>query len=131
MALLTDRLRAVPAVDDARITQLVADLGGAFDARRKATAELERLGELAARHLRKALEGSPPLELKQRVERLLEKATVQKPQGDPLRELRAVEVLELAATPEAKSALDTLAKGAAGARLTREAKAAAERLAAK
>ena len=79
--------------------------------------------------LRKALEGNPPLDLKQRVEKLLEKATVQKPQGDQLRELRSVEVLELAATPEAKQVLETLAKGAAGARLTREAKAAAERLA--
>jgi RNA polymerase sigma factor (sigma-70 family) len=131
VAVLRERLRPVPAVEDARIAQLVADLGGSFDARRKATAELERLGELAASQLRKAIEGTPPLELKQRVERLLEKATVQKPQGDQLRELRSVEVLELAATPEAKSVLDTLAKGAAGARLTREARAAAERLAAR
>jgi RNA polymerase sigma factor (sigma-70 family) len=129
-ALLGGRLRAVAAVEDALVAQLVADLGGAFDARRKATAELERLGGLAAPHLRKALEGSPPLELRQRVERLIEKATVQRPQGDQLRELRSVELLELAATPEAKSVLDTLAKGAAGARLTREAKAAADRLAA-
>jgi hypothetical protein len=129
--LLKDRLRVVPAAEDARITQLVADLGGAFDVRRKATAELERLGEVAAPHLRKALEGNPPLEARQRVERLLEKATVQKPHGDQLRELRSVELLELAATPEAKSVLDALAKGAPAARLTREAKAAAERLAAK
>ena len=68
--------------------------------------------------------------LKQLQKRLLEKATVQKPQGDQLRELRSVELLELAATPEARQVLDVLAKGAAGARLTREAKAAADRLAA-
>jgi RNA polymerase sigma factor (sigma-70 family) len=130
VALLKDRLRPVPAIEDARISQLVADLGGAFDARRKATAELERLGEMATPHLRKALEGNPPLELKQRVERLLEKAAVQKPHGDQLRELRSIELLELAATPEAKPVLDALANGASAARLTREAKAAAERLAA-
>ena len=129
VALLAERIHAVPPVEDAKIAQLVADLGGKFDARRKAAAELERLGELAVPQLGKAIEGTPALDLKQRIEGLLQKASVRKLQGDPLRELRAVEVLELAATPEAKQALDTLARGAKGARLTREAEAALGRLA--
>jgi WD40 repeat protein len=128
--LLKERLHPVPAADDAKIAQLVADLGGTFDARRKAAAELERLGELAVPHLRKALEGDPALDLKQRVEGLLQKTAVRRVQGDQLRELRAVELLELAGTPEAKQVLESLAKGAAGARLTREAEAALARLAA-
>ncbi len=126
--LSADRLRPVPVVEEARIAQLIADLGGTFDARRKATAELERLGELAVPQLRNALEGTPKLDLKQRVEALLQKATVSKLTGAPLRELRAIELLELTATSDAKRVLESLAKGAKGARLTREAGAALARL---
>ena len=68
--------------------------------------------------------------MKQRVEGLLQKATVRKFSADQLRELRSVELLELAATPEAKRVLESLAKGAGGARLTREAGAALARQAA-
>jgi hypothetical protein len=45
------------------------------------------------------------------------------------RALRTLEVLERTGSPEAKSALEELAKGAAEAELTREAKATLERLA--
>ncbi len=127
VTLLADRLRPVPAADTDRIAQLIADLGGSFDARRKATAELERLGELTVEPLKVAAAKNPPLDLKQRIEKLIEKTGSQKLQGDRLREVRAVELLELAATPEAKRVLETLAGGAADARLTREAKAALSR----
>jgi hypothetical protein len=126
--MLRSRLKPVPKADEAQVDRLVADLGAGLAARRKAAEALERLGELGVPHLRKALDGSPSLDLRQRVERLLEKATVQKPQGDALRELRAVEVLELAGTAEAKKALEALAHGAPGARLTRESQAAVGRL---
>ncbi len=128
VALLADRLKPVSGAEAEKIGQLIADLDGSFDARRKATAELERLGELAVEPLKAAAAKNPPLDLMQRMEKLIEKAGTRKLQGDQLRELRAVEVLELAATPEAKKVLDTLAKGAPDARLTREAKSAAERL---
>jgi hypothetical protein len=45
-----------------------------------------------------------------------------------LRQLRAIEVLERAGTAQAKKILSKLAGGAPDARLTREAKAALERL---
>ena len=45
-----------------------------------------------------------------------------------LRQARALEVLEAMGTPEARTLLDELAKGAADAWLTRDAKTALERL---
>jgi hypothetical protein len=48
--------------------------------------------------------------------------------GEALRTVRAIEVLERTATPEACKLLRELAKGAPGARLTREAAAALKRL---
>jgi hypothetical protein len=41
--------------------------------------------------------------------------------------LRAIEVLEQAGTPQARQELERLAGGAAGARMTQEAKASLER----
>ena len=49
--------------------------------------------------------------------------------GDPLRMVRAVRVLETIGTSEARSLLESLAKGARVARLTRDAAAALKKLA--
>jgi hypothetical protein len=51
--------------------------------------------------------------------------------ADQIRESRALEVLELIGTPEAKQLLETLAKGPEDAPFTRECKAALARLARK
>jgi DNA polymerase-1 len=88
--------------------------------------ELEKLGEPAAPALRQALENKPSLEVRRRIEELLEKAKT--PTGENLRSLRAVQVLEHIGTDEARQVLKKLAEGAAGARLTQEAKASLERL---
>jgi hypothetical protein len=89
--------------------------------------DLGALGEQARPALEKALVGEASLEVRQRVERLLQKLAG-KPSGDRLRELRAVEALELAGGPEARQGLETLAGGPPDARLTREARAALQRL---
>jgi len=128
--LLQKQLRPVPAVDEKLIAQLVADLDHPkFANRQKANEELEKLGELAVPALKAALEGGPALEIRMRIDRLLEKATTgQAPPPEELRALRAIEVLEHIGTPEAKQALEGIAKGAAGAQLTRQAKTTLDRM---
>jgi RNA polymerase sigma factor (sigma-70 family) len=128
-AYLRSHLSAATAPDADKIAKLVADLDGdQFAARKKADEELEKLGETAAPLLRKALAAGPSAEVKKRLEDLLAKASSMTPGGDALRSLRAVEVLETIATPAARQLLGKIAAGAPEARLTREARAALERL---
>jgi RNA polymerase sigma factor (sigma-70 family) len=125
-----DHLQPAAAPDAQRLAQLIADLDSKqFAVRRKAEAELEKLGDLAEPALRNVLKGDGSLEVRQRVERLLQKLSGPTAGGNLVRDVRAVELLELMGGKEARQALETLAKGAEGARLTKEAKAALERLA--
>jgi hypothetical protein len=94
--------------------------------RRQAESELEGLGDLAEPALRKALAGDPPLVLRQRVERLLNKRLT--PAAGQMRDRRAVELLELIGSPDARHLLQSLADGLPGTRLTREARWAMQRL---
>lgn len=103
------------------------DESGAFAARQKATAELEKLGELAEPTLRRALENNPSLEQRRRIEPMLAKLEVSIPSSDALRSLRAVRALEHIETAEARRLLRELARGAEGASLTRTAQAALSR----
>jgi hypothetical protein len=125
-------LRPVTALDEKRVASLIGDLDcDDFSKREKSTAELQEFGEQALSTYRKALEGKPSLEARRRLEDLLAKAHTAywDVSGERLRSLRAVEALELAGTKEARESLKTLAAGAAGARLTDQAKASLERLA--
>jgi hypothetical protein len=129
--LLRQRLRAVPVLDERgkqRLKQLFADLDSdRFEVRRQAAAELEQFGEPAESALRSALEGKPTPEARRQLEELLEKLREWTPER--LRLVRAVTALEQCGTPEAGQLLRELAAGAPEALLTREAKAALERLA--
>jgi hypothetical protein len=90
---------------------------------------LAKLGPLAHPALQRALGNGPSLQAQQQIEKLLEKqVTGQSLTSDELRALRAVEVLERIGTPEARQVLAELAQGAEGSSLTREAKAACQRL---
>jgi WD40 repeat protein len=128
LTLFRERVRPAPAPDGHRLARLVAELGSdRLAPRRRAESELQDLGSLAEPALRQALADDPPPDLRQRLERLLEKLSV--PAGGPMRELRAVELLELMGGSDARQLLRTLAGGAPGARLTREARGALHRLA--
>jgi hypothetical protein len=128
MPMLARHLRPVPHVDPRQLEALVADLGARqFAVRQKAMEALDKLGDLAEPLLRKALASEPPLEVRRRVERLLDKLDGE-PSSSELRLLRAVTVLERTGTPPAHRLLQTLADGAPGARLTVEAQGAVRRL---
>jgi WD40 repeat protein len=129
---IQEHLRPVAPAEESSMAQLVADLDSEqYQTRKAATERLEKLGDLAEPVLRQALQPKAPLETRQRVERLLELVAAgrENPSPDGLRVLRAVEALERMNTPAARHALEQYARGAPGRELTRQAKAALERLA--
>jgi hypothetical protein len=129
VALLGERLKPASAADTARIERLIAELDSeVFATRERATRELEKLGEAAEDALRKAQAGKPGLEVSKRLTRLLDRIEREDVPPETMRAVRAVEALEWLGTAEARRLLERLAGGAPGARLTREAAAAVDRL---
>jgi sugar lactone lactonase YvrE len=127
VALLRKRLRPTPFLDVKVAAQLLHDLDAdAFAVREKAAADLEALGENAEPLLRKALQEKPSAEVKRRIDRILESPDFAAPRR--LRTVRAVEVLERIGSADARKLLENLAAGADAALMTREARAAVERL---
>jgi RNA polymerase sigma factor (sigma-70 family) len=124
---LRTALKPAPPVDVQRLERWIADLNSdEFAVRQKATAELEKLDELAHPALRKARANKPTVEVRRRIEQILE-TTEANDTPAQRQALRAVEVLIQAGTPEARRVLETLATGAPEARLTQAAKAALQR----
>src|SRR5262249_44026058 len=97
-------------------------------AREAASRDLARLGGAAEAELRKALAAPPSEEARKRLEALLKGLTVFVTDKEEPQQLRGVQVLERVGTKEAKEVLQALAKGVPGARLTRDAQLALERL---
>ncbi len=130
-AVLFLRKKAEPTrpVDPERLTRLLRDLdSGNFQTRQKTIRELEELGPPVESVLREAALKPVNLEMRKRLEALLQKLDGPLTHPETLRAVRVVEVLESLGTPAARSLLETLSKGDAGARATREAKASLERL---
>ncbi len=126
MRLFGEKVRPVPATDEAQIARWIDDLDSAeFAVREKAARELAERGDAVEAALRKASEDRPSLEVRQRLKLLLDKLQ----NANRLRMLRAVEVLEQLGTAEARQQLEALAKGAVHARLTQDARAALQRIA--
>jgi WD40 repeat protein len=124
-----DSLSKRPIVDPDRLARLVADLDAdAFEKRESASAELSRLGQLAEPALQRVLQTKPSAELRMRAEALLKNMDNKLPPA-ALRAVRAIEVLELIATPAARKVIESLAKHSAGTPVAEEAKAALDRLA--
>jgi len=125
---LRTHLKPATLPDSKRVEELLAQLDAKqFQLRQKATGELLQLGDQIVPALDKALAANPPLEAKQRLEALRGKLTGMILEGERLRGFRAVEVLELIGTPEARAVLQALADGAPGALLTVSAQAALKR----
>jgi WD40 repeat protein len=127
--LFKDRLSPVPHADPKRMDRLLADLDAEeFEVRETASRELGKYEEVAGPALKGFLKGNPSPEARRRADELLTKLGADLT-GEKLRAVRAVEVLEHIGTPEACQVLESLAKGAPEARLTREAKGSLDRLA--
>jgi len=132
LPLLKEKLKPAQASDEdmQRLTQLIADLESAqFKVREKASKELGNGGTTAVAALKHALKGNRTVEFRRRAEALLSKLEAQgaltPEQG---RQQRALAVLEILGTAEARQLLDQLAAGAPEAWLTQEAQAARQRL---
>jgi WD40 repeat protein len=129
VTLIQERVRPAPPADRQRLAHLLTDLqSDHLEVRRQAEAELQGLGERAEPVLRRALADDPAPDLRQRLQRLLDRLSGNAPPAGLLRELRAVELLELIGSPQARQVLQDLAAGAPDACLTRQAHGALQRL---
>ncbi|MGH7172860.1 MAG: WD40 repeat domain-containing protein, partial [Gemmataceae bacterium] len=126
---LSKHLHPARPADPQHLRQLLADLESEqFTVREKAQEALAKLGDLAEPTLRQTLTNKPTLEVRRRVQGLLERLRGPVSQPEMLQSLRAVAVLEDIGTTKARRLLEELAKGAPEARLSREAKASLQRL---
>jgi WD40 repeat protein len=124
--LFEQHLKPVPRADSKRVAEALRNLDSAqFTVRNDAAKELEHLGEAAEMALRQVLTENPSLEVRQRVEKLLDRIGG----AHQLRQARALEVLEQLGNSESRRLLLTLAGGSPQAGLTRYAQAALDRLA--
>ncbi|HEY7425135.1 MAG TPA: WD40 repeat domain-containing protein [Gemmataceae bacterium] len=127
--LLDKHLQPTQAVSSERLTALIRDLDSErFAAREAAMRELRYLGEQADGALRAALQNHPPLEVRRRVEALLEERRARPYSPDELRRCRTVLVLEWIGSAEARVLLERLAGGTAAVSHVRDARAALKRL---
>ena len=113
--LMKERLHPTLEADPRIVASWIAELDSAkFAQREKAYAELEKLGEGAARFYREALARNPSPEAHRQLDRLMEKLKQGKRTPSPknLQLEHAVEVLELAASRDARVLLEHLATGA-------------------
>lgn len=128
--LLKSKLHPAPEPGEPKqMARLIAQLNSdEFAVREKAQEQLRQFGERAEPSLREALKDKLTLEMRKRIEEILEGVRTAAAAPENLRSLRAVEALEHIDTAEAREVLKILANGASSARLTREAKASLERL---
>jgi hypothetical protein len=126
---LRQRLRPVTNAEGEAIRRHIKNLDSdSFMVRQEAFQHLQVLALAAAPALRETLEKKVPLEVRRRVEQLLEALSHGPAPAEYLRTLRALAALEHAGSAEARSLLQELAGGAAEAWLTQEARSSLQRL---
>jgi hypothetical protein len=126
LRLLQERLRPLPSVDPKHFHDLLTSLNSdRFAVREQAETELRKVGPAVEYALRRALADKPTLELRRRLERLLQQLET----PDYRRALRTTEVLEYLNTVGAEQFLRQLSQGSAEAQLTQEARASLQRMA--
>jgi WD40 repeat protein len=127
VALLKDRVTAVPFGDPDTVAKLIVQLDSeSFTRRTEAQQALDKMGEGASHLITKALQGNVSLEARRRLEDLLSQCD--ETSSRSLQQQRAIASLEWIGTPAARALLRTLADGLPRARLTMEARAALKRL---
>jgi hypothetical protein len=127
--LLSSRLKPALEPDAAKIARWIADLDSdQFAVRQAAAKELENVGPRVEPPIQKALQGKISLETRRRLEQVV-KSLPDVPDPNTVRLIRAIIVLERIGSTEARRILESLARGAPGARETEEAKASLIRLA--
>jgi hypothetical protein len=124
LSFLRGRVKLYPTASADVMRKLLAELDSdSFDVRQAAVKRVKELGLQAEPALRAALNAKPSLEQRRRIEELLAALPVatSPPTPEELRQLRALIVLQLIGTPEARRLLEEAAKGPPSARLTRQA----------
>jgi WD40 repeat protein len=136
VAFLKQQLKPDTSITQEQLNRFIDDLSSAkFSERDKASLELRKLGEAAEVALEQfLLKKGLQLETQRRGQELLKAIREAGPkgpwllQGESLRQVRAVELLERIGTNEAKELLRNLATGAPHVPLTRQAQASVQRL---
>jgi HEAT repeat protein len=128
VAWIKEKVKPAVPLDKKRVENLLGLLDDdQFQVRDKATRELLKIGEGIVPALDKGLEANAPAETRRRLEELRGKLTGMVLQGERLQAFRAIEILELIGTPEARQVLQSLAAGTPGALITISAQAALKR----
>jgi WD40 repeat protein len=124
---LRKHLPPVPRPNAKYVAQLIADLDSeTFAARQRAAEELSNFGDAITDSLRKALADKPSLEMRRRIQQLLDRTRDWTPER--LRVHRAIQALEHINTRSARELLQALAEGTPQAQRTEEAKETLRRL---
>jgi WD domain, G-beta repeat len=107
---LEEQLGQMTQPSEGQVRLWIADLDSRrFLVRRKAHEDLATWGHLVAPSLREAIQGRPTLEMRRRVEELLNLAATQEHCPAQVRLKRALRILEQAGTPEAQRVLGRFA----------------------